>query len=555
MYKWAAKTQPICIANIRTSMQAKQVAEMIVQERFNFDEAVMDMFYTMAVIRMLGMKWTLQGEVVNDELQLVDNANPYNPLQGGNFNYKHPLFPQPSNVNNILPFDISILEQFARGLVSSRNPNYISMGPRNTPIFELWHSDDWFRSEILTNPEWYDKMKYYQEYNLLPGYTLDAGQAEIIGNFAMRQMPALPRMAESTAGGFTIVQQGAETAIESGNRTLHNYRQWDNAPFAMAVALGKDVGEMLTRPTLTKGIEGMPINPIGNTDWQYWNEYDSACNPEKNMPYFKKQYQMGFKMKNPDAGWGFLYRTRKFRLRPLNTCNLNDLFTIAPVSTDCQIVTIGCGPNNDVPANSFVESAPNRKVMCFAKSCGGTKTYRLEIRRESYDSIAPDQYPLGDCGCGDTVIVGINDADNNFVGTQSATIIEYFRPSIINPNPLLIVETASALTSGHCIAYVICEDATPGVGNVVACVDSEEDDDLSSGQVKFVLDSKLDVDATTDDVLVKYYNEAGTLLGTVDADLVSFNHETFTYVVSETGLLCANETYPTAVSIRLELDD
>lgn len=544
MYRTGFKTQPLCMANIRTSMIAKQVAEYIVNERYQVDEQVMDMFYTMAMLRMIGHKWTLEYESDgNGGIQPVSNTNPYNMLQAFRYNYMNTLFPAATDVQNIMPFDFSIMDMFGRSLSTSRNPNFVAKGPRNEPIFEMWHTGDWYRQEILENPEYVERNKYTKPTELLPGYAM-AGEGtvkEIIGNFSMREISALPKFTESTQGGLTVVQQKTNVAVDSGNRAIHNFREYDNAPFGLVVMLGKEVGEILTRPAITTGIEGRPVQPItGDGDWVYWNEYDKECNPEKNMPYFKKRFEMGFRPKNPDASWGFLHRTKKFRLRPVQTCNLNPIFKIAPSESSCAIVTVGCNPLNDPMSNNIIDdSAGARKIMCSSKMCGSDTIYRLTVRRENIDSISPDQNPLQDCDCGDTIQVFIGDEDGDTAKIRNATIIDYFRPNVVNPNPVIVVNLASALSAGECVKGIACKDATPTVATMISCTDSEEDDDLEADHILAVFDSLVDGKNVGSSGTLTYYDEDGSSLGTVSVTIVSINEQTATYELTGTDLLCS----------------
>lgn len=554
MYRTGFKTKPFCMANIRTSAIARNVAMKIVNERFQVDEQIMDYFYTMAMLRMIGHKWTLEYESDGSGgIQPITSTNPYNMLQAFRYNYMNPLFPSAGNLENVMPFDFSVMDMFGRSLSTSRNPNFVSKGPRNEPIFEMWHTGDWYRQEVLENPEYIERNKYTTPMNLLPGYAM-AGEGkmkEIVGNFSMREISALPKFTESTEGGLTVVQQKTNVAVDSGNRALHNYRQYDNAPFGLVVMLGKEVGEILSRPAITTGIEGKPIQPItGDGDWTYWNEYDKECNPEKNMPYFKKRFEMGFRPKNPDASWGFLHRTKKFRLRPVQTCNLNTIFKIQPDESSCAIVTVGCNPLNEPMSNNIMDdSAGLRKVMCDAKACGSDTIYRLTIRRENIDSISPDQNPLQDCDCGDTIQVLIGDADGDTVKIRNATIIDYFRPSAVNPNPVMIVNLASALTGAECIKGLSCKDATPTVATVISCTDSEEDDTLDADQIRVIVDSLVDGKNVGGTMTITYYDEDAVSLGTVTADIISINSDTGAYVLEDTDLLCT--MYEAQVTVKL----
>ncbi len=538
MYKTGFKTDRICIANIRTSSQARQIAEMFVKERFAADEQVMHIFFTMAVLRMLGHKTVLEGVNTSDgDVEYVANDNPYNPLQGGRFAYMQPLFPAAGDLNNILPLDLRFLDLYGSMLDESRDTNSIGTGPRGERIYEMWYSGDWYNTEVLNNEDYRAETKYTEKPILLPGHSNKDASVHVIGNFRMRQMSALPRFTESTEGGITLVQPMVNTPVDSGSRATFNYREYRNAPFQVAVMLGKDVGEILSRPTISTGIEGKPIQPITggvNSEWVYRNDYDKDCNPELNMPYLQKRYEVGFKMKNPDAGRGFIYRAKKFRIRATQTCNLRPIFKITPTTQSCDITTIGCNPNNERLSNNIMDdSAGFRKVKCSAKFCGDSANlmYRLTVRRESIDSISPDQNPLQGCACGDTVTVFIGDADGDTVKQRNAVIQDYIRPNVVTPDPILIVKLASALTGAECIQSIGCKDSTPTVATVEFCNGHEDDDSIEEGTIKFGLDSPIpcNVGASVD---IKYYTDADVLIDTIVGTIVSINPDTMTYVIS-----------------------
>jgi hypothetical protein len=539
MYKAGFKTDRICIANIRTSDQARQLAQMFVQERFQVDEQVMNIFFTMAVIRMLGHKTVLeyQNNLAGTDVELIPNDNPYNPLQGGRFNYMEPLFPAAGNLENILPLDLRLLDMYGSILDETRDTNNISIGPRGERIYELWYSGDWWRTEVLDNEEYIEKTKYTRTPEILPAHSNNDSSRHVIGNFAMRQMSALPRFAESTEGGISVVQPFQNTPVDSGNRATPNYREYINAPFRLALMLGKDVGEILSRPDISTGIEGKPIMPItGGVDsaWIYRNDYDKECNPDLNMPYMQKRYEMGFKMLNPDAGRGWIYRAKQFRLRATQTCNLRPIFKIVPASQSCEITTIGCNPLNAPLSNNIMDdSAGFRQVKCSAVLCGDAalRMYRLVIPRASIDSISPDQNPLQSCECGDTVTVFIGDADGDVVKQRDAVIMDYVRPNMVQPNPVMIVQLASALTGAECIQSIGCKDATPTLATVVTCADTESDPSIAEGSVKFILNSPIPC-GVGDDVEIKYYSDADALLDTVVGTIVSINPLTMAYVIS-----------------------
>lgn len=558
MYKWGYKTQPMCIANIRTSMRAKQMALNIVNERFQVDSNVMNTFYIMALIRMLGHKWTLEldKDPTTGELIPFASSNPRNMLGGYRYSYGNPLFPTVSNVQNIGALDIHLLDQLGRMLTESRNPNGTGTGPRGEPIFELWHGADWYRQEIIDNAEWIERTKYTMPEKILAGYTLEPGQKEIVGNFSMKVMPNLPRFAESTEGGLTVVQPMQTVDVDAGKQAIHNYVEWSNAPFLMTVALGKNIGEILTRPAISTGIEGREIMPItGNGDWTYRNDYDKECNEDLNKPHFRKRYEMGFRALNLDSGWGFISRAKKFRARPITTCDLRPVFAINPGKTACDsILTVGCNPTNDKVSNNILTGTTARRVACGATMCGKSTIWRVSIRKENQDSISPNQSPIGPCACGDNIQVFIGDADGDTAKQATATIIEILRPNIINPQWSMLIELEAALGANECIQYVSCRDETINLATVIHCVDSEASEDIAAGTIKFILDSALPCVAGST-VTIEYFDKDGVSLGTVEGEIESFNVDQFSYLVSslEADFLC--KMYDDQCTVKISCDD
>ena len=558
MYKTGFKTRPMCIANIRTSNHARQIAEMIVKERFAVDEQVMNIFYTMALIRMTGHKWILETETDTDgSIIPVENVNPYNALQGYRYSYMNPLYPQAGNPNNIMPIDMAFLDYFGSSLADSRNPNFIAKGGRGEPLFELWYPDDWYKREVLDNPEYIERAKYTMKVPMLNGSLYEDQERHTIGNFIFRSVAALPRFAESTDGGLAVVQSRRDVEVDSGVRSVYDYREYRNAPFFLVQAIGKDAGEILSRPAISTGIEGMQIMPItGNAGWQYRNDYDPTCNEDLNMPHFRKRFEMGFRMKNPDASWGFIARAKKHRLRSPSTCDLQPVFKITPKTQDCSILTIGCNPLNEKVSNNITSSSAVRKVKCSTKSCGDSANlhYRVSIQKENQDSIAPGQSPLGACVCGSTIQVHIGDADGDTTKVRSATLIEIFRPNVVNPDWTAIIKLASSLSAGECIQNIGCPDATPTYGLVVSCADHTEDEAIPEDGIKVVLESSLNCNVGSD-VLVGFYNAAGTLIDSAIAGVIdSVDPDTLTYVIStsEAGFGCSFKE--DAVTIRVTCD-
>lgn len=545
MWRWAYETEPICTENIRTSAIAKQLVKIFVNERFAVEDATMSNFYLMAMIQSLGHKFVLELAPSEEDgsMQPIQSYNPFNFTQAYRYAYYQELFPGVANLENVGPLDFQTLDVFGQSMTNFRMKGYRSVkGPRGEPIFTILHGSDWFRNEMLVNPEYVERMKYTVPTKLLPGYR-DAGDyksdsMEVVGNFAMQQVQAMPRFAVGPDGGLMVVQPyKAIDDTDLGHRYVPNYREYANAPFGLAAIIGDDIGNILTRPQLKTDVTGIPINPIAaNGPWGVWNKYDPTCNPEENMPRWRKKFELGYKPKNPENGTGIVYRNKLMQLRASATCALRPLFKVADPAQSCDVTTIGCRPAGMESNNimSFVDQSV-RKVECSSAACGSADglSFNLKIRRENWDVLMQDQNPLGTCDCGDTVNVFINDADGNTVRVQPATVTNRLRPSISMPRALITVTLEDALGAGECISYIACQDETPAVATVLHCEDNSDDSTIPVGSVRFILDGPIGDKGEGDSVTITYKDAAGSTLGaTVAGTIVAINVENMSYLIS-----------------------
>ncbi len=210
------------------------------------------------------------------------------------------------------------------------------------------------------------------------------------------------------------------------------------------------------------------------------------------------------------------------------------------MESDCQILTIGCKTLNDKQSNNIIEEDNTRSILCNSAMCGSDTIYRLLFDRAAVDAITPDQNPLYPCVCEDEVSVVISDADGVEVRTQSATLIEYVRPNMVNVGPIWFVDLGSGneLGEGECITGVICQDDTIHAGNVVSCVDDETDPELASNKIRVILDSALEGADAGDAVTITYYDVDGNSLGTVSGTISLVDADLFKYEITsaEVGL-------------------
>ena len=540
MYKWGLETDRSCVGNLRHIRAFREWAQRVADVRFYADQQIMQMFYTLATIRMTGHKFVLeaQKDSLGNYIPFPD-ANPRNPLGGWKYSWLNPLFPAVDNPANIMPLSLDILQQLARRWTLFNNQSWVATGHRGDKIFEFWYPDDWYDQEVLQDGDNFEKLRTFMPNKLFAGYSLDPdGEREVIGNWAMRSMPCLPRFTESCEGGLTIVDMHQNVDVEIGQEAIES-RQWQNAPFLLCGSFDPSMGSIMTRPTLNTSAEGWPILPImGNGDWRIRNEYDKECNPDMNMPYSQKRYEMGFRVDDPWASIAFIVRSRLYRTAPLNTCDLQPVFKITPVAPCDDIVGIGCEDNSRRHQAEITQKDLDKHVKCMAEVCGnasgGQQIYRLQLEREA---LVPNFNPLS-CDCGDTLVVNVYDETQTFSHQQEAEIVEILKPGAVqafsNAEFQIWVRTTT-LAADHCIKGVFCKDATPQVSDVRSCWTSDGTGDCpaftgTKMALEHVIQSAAGVPAAVGDTVnVEYFDASGTSLGTIAATIAEINEETLVY--------------------------
>jgi hypothetical protein len=535
MYKWGFKTPRSCVANIRYIRQFREWAKRVIDTRFHVDQQVMQMFYTFAALRMTGHKIVLEAtQDANGNLVAFPNSNPRNPLGAWKYNFMQPLFPSVDNPANIVPLTLDILQQLARRWTHFCNDQFVAIGPRGDKIWEFWYPADWYEEEVLRDAEHLERLKYFMPTKLFAGYSMDPrGEREVVGNWAMRPMPCLPRFAESCDGGLVPIDMHQNVRVEIGNEAVES-RDWLNAPFLLAGSVNPSMGVIMTRPVLSTSAEGWPILPImGNGDWIIRNDYDSACNADLNQPFSQKRYEMGFRLDDPYSSIMFIFRARKYRTRAINTCELADVIKVDPVNPCDNLLTIGCQDNEKKAPAAVTEVDTAKQVLCSNEWCGpedaGEKVYRLDIEREG---LVADFDSLG-CACNSTVIVNIHDDVGALVRQQEGVVVEVLTPPY-TPSYKVWIRTAT-LEAGECIKSIVCQDDTPTVGNSLNCWVSDPDDACDDFVgVKFLLDSPLSEDGggicgVGDTVDVEYFDSAGNSLGIISATIAEFSINTLIY--------------------------
>lgn len=540
-FEWGFETPRDCIRNIRSLRDFMYWSKKIIRGRDKIDEQVKNMFYTMAGIKLSGHKIVLQGERnTAGLLQLVNSSNPRNPLRGGLYNYMEEKFPQPTNLNNLLPLTTDMLEQLARYWSYEGSPYKVATGPRGEAIFELWTPDDMFRNEFLKNPDRYKQILSTMPNQLFPGWTLQPGQREIIGNYAPKVMPWLPRFAPTTDGKIVPVDNKIGIDIEVGQEFVNSV-QFENAPIGMAVIANGKMGTIMSRPTLSTSGAGFPIQPISmDSGWRIRNDYDKECNPDLNMPYSQRDYEMGFRLDDPNAATAILFRRHVFNQAPVNECDLAPMFNIEETPVDCSLTTVGCSTNKRRENNSIVDPMNVKYVNCTTAVCSnpdsvGPYLYIISIDRKAnqvgFDSLG--------CECGGPVALFVYDEEGVFDRQINGVLVD---TSNAFPFAKYIVRTTEALADGECIKGIACGDDTPLQGYAIDVWDTED------GDVTFILSSSITCDTVGDDVQVRFYDENDQVLGTVAGTIVTFNPETLRYTISSTNPNFARDMYEGAVN-------
>ena len=136
-----------------------------------------------------------------------------------------------------------------------------------------------------------------------------------------------------------------------------------------------------------------------------------------------------------------------------------------------------------------------------------------------------------------TIQVVISDGDGDVVKVRDATILQTYRPNIINPDYTIIVKLDSTLSAGECITSISCPDAIPTLGFAIACADSESDGDLPSDQIRVTLDSSLNCGVGAD-VTIDWLDEDKAALSPAvseTGEIISFDPATNTYVLEVDG--------------------
>ena len=548
MYKWGFKTKRHCVANIRHIRDFRNWARRIMDTRYYVDQQVMQMFYTLASIRTSGHKLVLEAtRDANNDLIPFPSTSPRNPLGGFKHNYLEPLFPAVGDPNNIVPLSIDILDQLARRWTLFCNDNNVAVGPRGEKIFEFWYPEDWFKQEAIDNPDYIEKLKYHMPGKMFAGYSLDTPR-EVLGNWAMRSMPSLPRFAESCNGGLVPVDMHEDVPVEIGNEPVESIA-YQNAPILMAMSPSPSQGSIMVRPDLNTDATGIPILPImGDGDWQIRNDYDAECNPDLNQPYSQKRYEMGFQIEDPNAAMSILFRAKKYRIKPINECDLQPIYTVDPADVCPGGTRIGCEDNTRKHQSEVTELDHSKYVQVSAVTCGaednGESRYRLQVEwagnRPSFNQL--------DCPCGSNVILYIHDENGDYLRQQDG-VVDDMLPHNISPTPVLWVKTAT-LAENECIKGIDCNDDV-AVSDVLMTWESADRPDCPVfAGLLFLLAQPL-VCADGDGVSIELLDAEGASLDVITGTIADGNPQTRQYQITSVDAGFTKAAMDAAASIEI----
>lgn len=550
-FKAGLKTPRDCIANIRHIRQFQWWASKIIDDRERADEQMMNIFYLMAGLQTAGNKITLQGvRDANGILKLAGSSDPRNPMRAGYFNYMEEKFPQPTNLQNIAPLTVDAMEGMARYWAQFPKGNESAKGPRGENIYEFWSPDDWYASEAVRNPDYMEKLKLMMPNVLFGGTTLAPGDREVVGNWAARVMPWLPRFAPTSDGRIVPVDSLIGVDIEVGKEYIGSL-DFENAPYGVAVITSGKQGTILTRPTLTQSGAGFPILPIaGDMPWRIRNDYDKDCNEQMNQPYSEKFYEMGFRMDDPQASTAILFRRRIYPMRPINECDLAPIFNVLPNEIDCPLTTVGCGDNQRRETDDITGPDGPKYVSCTAANCGNTGVapfhYMLKIERRANE---PDYNSLG-CVCGSAVNLYVYDAD----GVYNRQIQGVYKSDVQSfPEARVFVSTTTPLNAGECIKGILCADSDVGVGNVIDLFDIlDENDEVVDGEVGFILDDSLACSISDPSVSIIFKDASGATLGTITGTIQEVDIDRFYYRIFSANPAFQAAAYATQASVVVQ---
>lgn len=433
------RTQPFCVENIKYIRDWVNYMDMVIADQKSFDTQIMHEFILAMVIRTAGNKILLESG------HSGAGASNRNILPDYPMSYRDKYFPNVEDPDAIEPFDLSTAEELQFELTERGNTGgAVGFDPSGSPIFEFITSSDWYRNNVLRNQEYAEKVKYVMPQMLFRGFSLNS--VDTYNGLRAKVMPWLPRFADSTTGGITIVPFHTNEAVEIGNEAISN-ADYRYAPYEIIYQVSPNQFNLLSH-TPPGQSQGIPVESvISDRPWYAWNEYDKECNPEKNMPFWKRDYASGVAPKKPDESTLILARRQIFRKSPKNNCDVYDRLSVTPVTADCTIAD--CGQEIALQDSiTSLDTVPTYAVVKRSIACGDPTFLILEV--EHRDKLP--EFVIAACGA--TVALNLSDGS-----TINGTVID---TSNVNPfrNYYIQIAELDALDDGVCVVSI--EVADPG---------------------------------------------------------------------------------------------
>lgn len=435
------RTLPFCVENIKYIRDWVNYMDMVVQDQKAFDTQIMHEFILAMVIRTAGNKILLESD------HSGAGASNRNLLPEYPMSYRDHLFPNVEDPDNIEPFDLSTAEELHFELTERGNTGgAIGHTSYGSPVFQFITSTDWYRNNVLKNQEYAEKVKYTMPEALFRGFTLNS--VDTYNGISVKTMPWLPRFADSTTGGIAVVPYHTDEPVEIGVEAISN-ADYRYAPYEIIYQVSPNQMNLLSHspPGQSQGIAVDSV--ISDRPWYAWNEYDKECNPEKNMPFWKRDYASGVAPKKPDESTLILARRQVFRKTPKNTCDVYDRRSVTPVTPEC--VLADCGQQVALSESiTSLDTVPTYAVVKRALACGDPTLLLLEV--EHRDKLP--EFVIAACGA--EVTLNLSDG-----GSITGTIRD---TSGVNPFRIYTIEIegSDALDDGVCVVSIEVDDAGSG---------------------------------------------------------------------------------------------
>lgn len=433
------RTTPYCVENIKNIRDFMRYMEMVVMDQKSFDTQIMSEFIMSMIYRTAGNKILLQSGHSQAGGSARDILPDY-PMA-----YRDHYFPFVEDADLIEPFDLSTAEELHFEMTERGNTGgAVGVDPAGSPIFEFLVSSDWYRNNVLRNQEYAEKIKYTMPEILFRGYTLN--NVDTYNGLRPRVMQWLPRFADSTTGGISIVPFHQNEDVEIGKEAISNpdYRY---APYEIIHLVSPNQMNMLSHEPVTSS-QGIPVESvISDRPWYAWNEYDKECNPEKNMPFWKRDYASGVAPKKPDESVLVLARRQVFRKAPKNNCEVYDRLSVTPTTPECTVADC----SNEAVVNESVTDLNESDTFAVVQNtvtCGDPTLLILTV--EHKDKLA--DFVIAPCG--DEVTLNLSD-DSTVTGTILDT-------SGVNPFRRYIIQVDSELGEGVCVTSIEVADSASG---------------------------------------------------------------------------------------------